>query len=155
MYGDLDANLDELMREDEEPAEPTSAKIYRLLHLGWNRSELKAALRLCREVPWGTNVVEEIHASGACVRKLHPEIAYEPLRIRAHVHALRRVLPTPSAEEKKEHRLQCRLGEPGEATASEARRATGAIPGADDDHCDVEAGRADGGRRDHEHGAAE
>ena len=34
MHGDLDANLDELMREDEEPAEPTSAKIYRLLHLG-------------------------------------------------------------------------------------------------------------------------
>ena len=109
MHGDLDANLDELMREDEEPAEPTSAKIYRLLHLGWNRSELKAALRLCREVPWGTKVVEEIHASGSCVRKFHPEIATEPLRIRAHVHALRRVLPTPSAEEKKEQRLLCRL----------------------------------------------
>ena len=96
MYGDdLDANLDELMREDEEPAEPTSAKIYRLLHLGWNRSELKAALRLYREVPWGTQVVEEVHAHGSCVRNIHPEIATEPLRIRAHVHALRRVLPTP------------------------------------------------------------
>ena len=94
MYGGLDANLDELMREDEEPAEPTGAKIYRLLHLGWNRLELKAVLRLRREVPWGTKVVEEIHASGACVRKLHPEIATEPLRLRAHVHALRRVLPT-------------------------------------------------------------
>ena len=54
-------------------------------------------------------MVEEIHAYGSCVRKFHPEIATEPLRNRAHVHALRRVLPTPSAEEKKEQRLQCRL----------------------------------------------
>ena len=45
MLGDIDANLRDL-QGGPEPAEPTSANIHRLLSMGWNKAELKQALRL-------------------------------------------------------------------------------------------------------------
>ena len=110
MYGDLDKKLDLLKAYPEEPSEPTAGKIYRLLQMGWNREELKTALRLAAEVPWGTKVVEEIHASGACVRKFHPEIGPEALRVRALVHSVRRMVPTETSEERQERKWERAVG---------------------------------------------
>jgi hypothetical protein len=77
--------------------------------MGWSQVDLKAALRLAAQAPWGTKVAEEIHASGSCVRKFHQGISSEMLRIRAFAHTVRRLLPTMSVEEKREHALAARL----------------------------------------------
>ena len=88
------------LSEGPEPAEPTSANIHRLLHGGWSPEAIKEGLRLAAEVPWGTKVVEEVHASAATVRKFHHEMAPEAVRIRAFFHLMRRVAPHDTAADR-------------------------------------------------------
>ena len=108
MRGDIEDHL-RILEAGDEPEEPTSAKIYCLLRQGANRDEIKSALRLAAEVPWGTKITEEVHASAACVRKYHPEVSTPVLRIRAFIHCLRRMNPSATREERLEARLEKRL----------------------------------------------
>lgn len=98
--GDVDLNLDELIA-GAEPAEPTAAKIYRLLRLGFNRLQIKQALSLLMDAPWGTQSVEQGHASATLVKKVHPEFSKESLMLRAFFHSFRKLLPSISDEDKK------------------------------------------------------
>lgn len=107
--GDIDANLERL-RAGPEPDEPTCAKIWHLLHMGWNREVLKEAVGLLGEISWGTKVAEEQHASAAVVSKYHPEMAEEAVCVRAFVHTCRNLLPCLSDGERHVRRMQERLG---------------------------------------------
>ena len=97
--GDVEKNLDELIA-GVEPAEPTAAKIRRLLRLGYNRLQIKQALTLLLDCPWGTQSVEQGHASATLVKKMHPEFSKESLMLRAFFHSFRKLLPSSSEEDK-------------------------------------------------------
>ena len=98
--GDVDQNLQELVSEDE-PAEPTSRKIWQLIKVyGCNKERIKAALALVAQASWHTGVAEQQHASGTVVSKYHPEITQDALVIRAYVHTLRHLLPEATEGEK-------------------------------------------------------
>lgn len=106
--GDINANLQRL-REEGEPEEPTTAKIWHLLQLGWNAEVLKEAVGLLAEVAWGTKVAEEQHASAAVVTKYHPEMSEDAVCIRAFLHTCRNFLPTLSDSERHLQRMELRL----------------------------------------------
>ena len=80
--GDVEKNLDELIA-GVEPAEPTAAKIRRLLRLRYNRLQIKQALTLLLDWPWGTQSVQQGHASAILVKKMRPEFSKESLMLRA------------------------------------------------------------------------
>ena len=88
---------------------PTSGNIYRLLHMCYNEVAILECFQLASEVPWGTKAAEEIHASAATLRKYHPEIGPDALRLRAFLHTLRRVIPSATKEEKLLKKAEQRL----------------------------------------------
>ena len=93
--GDVDQNLDALLA-GATPIEPIAAKIKRLLELGYSRSQIKQALSLLMDAPWGTQSVEQGHASATMVKKAHPDFGKESLVLRAFFHSFRRLLPSSS-----------------------------------------------------------
>jgi hypothetical protein len=68
--GDILANLNSFASE-EEPVEPTAAKIHRLLRLGYNRHALVLGVERVADARWTTTVQEQGHGSGAAIRKAH------------------------------------------------------------------------------------
>ena len=97
--GDVEKNLDELIA-GVETAEPTAAKIRRLLRRGYNRLQIKQALTLLLDCPWGTQFVEQGHASATLVKKMHPEFSKESLMLRAFFYYFRKLLPSSSEKDK-------------------------------------------------------
>ena len=106
--GDQDHNLEELA-QGPEPSEPTAAKIWKLLHIGFNRFAIKKALRLLLDCPWGTASAEQQHASATALRRHHPEYGTESLLLRSLVHTLRHILPGITESEQQEARHLNRL----------------------------------------------
>ena len=98
-YGDQTSKLSDL-KAGPQPEEPVTAKIWQLLHLGFNDLQLKRGLDLLMDCPWGTATVERQHASATLVKKHHPEYGLESLVSRAFFHTLRLCLPGQSPEEK-------------------------------------------------------
>jgi len=90
--GDKDKNLDELAA-GPRPAEPVSAKIWHLVRLGFSRPQLKQALELVMDCPWGTASAEQQHASATLFKKFHPEYGMETLMLRSMLHSFRLLLP--------------------------------------------------------------
>ena len=90
--GDVGRNLDHL-EASTRPTEPTAAKVWDLVHMGYNRVQLKQALALVLDCPWGTASAEQQHASATVVRKYHPEAGQETLLVRSLMHTMRHVLP--------------------------------------------------------------
>jgi len=89
--GDVQHNLDELMRHPEPAAEwdDTTRKIYTLLRLQpveW-RDRVVEALMLLKEIPWSTAGVEQGHASAAIVSRLHPMSGLDSVADRAFCHS--------------------------------------------------------------------
>lgn len=103
--GDVDRNLDGLLA-GATPAEPIAAKIKRLLELGYSRSQIKQALALLMDCPWGTQSVEQGHASATLLKRAHPDFGKETLVLRAFFHSFRRLLPSSSTEGRKATRPQ-------------------------------------------------
>jgi len=97
--GDPAANLEKL-KNMPQPTEPTAAKIWTLLQLGYNRQQLLTGLQLLLDCPWGTVAVEQQHASAAIIKRFHQEYGLETLLPRSLVHGMRKLLPKPSAAEK-------------------------------------------------------
>eukprot|EP00974_Lingulodinium_polyedra_P134167 11228301-Lingulodinium_polyedra.AAC.1 len=97
--GDVDSNLDSLL-EGPVPQEPMAAKVHQLLSVGFNREQVKQALSLLLDCPWGTATVEQGHASGTLLKKFHPELGKESLVLRSFFHSFRRLLPGPTEGEK-------------------------------------------------------
>lgn len=98
--GNVDQNLDELLAGGP-PTDPTAAKIKRLLELGYNRAQIKQGLALLLDCPWGTQSVEQGHASATLVKKAHPDFSRDSLMLRSFFHSFRRLLPGPSQEERR------------------------------------------------------
>ena len=71
--GCISQNLDALYALPiDSVKEPTAKKIALLLSLGFPREQLRAALGFLRdELPCTTDLVEQGHGSGACLRKFH------------------------------------------------------------------------------------
>ena len=98
--GDLKGNLDELKEETEPPGDPFSCQMWHLLRRGFSFQQLVNTLLLMQDVPWTSMLVEQQHASLACLMRFHPEYGANTLVGRALVLQLRRLLPSESAEEK-------------------------------------------------------
>ena len=85
--GDVEANLAELEAMDEPPSnDPTTAKIHKLLQLGYNRSVLIEGIRLLGQVHWTTASVEQGHGSAATVHRMHKHYGSNMLSQRAFLH---------------------------------------------------------------------
>lgn len=106
--GDQDANLASLM-SGPKPAEECAGKIWELLHLGFNKNQIKQGLELVLDAPWGTASAEQQHASATLIKKHHKEYNTETLRLRSLCHTLRLILPTISVEDKQIHKAQASL----------------------------------------------
>jgi len=105
--GDLDRNLADL-KAGPEPDEPTAAKVWSLLQVGYNRELLKQGLMLIQDCPWSSASAEQQHASATVMKKFHPEYGQETLMVRAMLHSMRLLLPGLSPEEKKLKREELR-----------------------------------------------
>ena len=106
--GNVDDNPSEL-QGGECPEEAVSAKVWHLLHMGWNVEDIKAGLRTLLECGWATDCVERQHSSLTVMKRFHPDAGQETLVVRAGTHSLRLLLPLTSAEDEKESRLRARL----------------------------------------------
>jgi len=107
--GDKDANL-QALKAGPQPQEPIAAKIWTLLHLGFNKHQLKQGLELLLDCPWGTASAEQQHASATATKRLHEEYSTESLRLKSLGHTLRLLLPSSSAEEKQLQKARASIG---------------------------------------------
>ena len=106
LHGDVSANLNSL-KNAEPVSEPVTAKIQKLLQLGFNRVQIEQAVRLLGQIPWTTTTVEQGHGSTAIIHRLHRQYGEETLCRRAMVHMMRCLFatdPTSSAETRVEAR---------------------------------------------------
>lgn len=106
--GDIGQNLAELAA-GPEPLQPTANKIWKLLALGYNTSQLHRALLLLMDTPWGTASVEQQHASASLMRRFHPEIGQESLMARSFVHSFRHLMPSTDMEQRRVEAQRQRL----------------------------------------------
>ena len=68
--GDVSSNLGALVGGDE-PREATSAKIYRLLKLGYNRNQLVKGVQLLGSLIWITTATEQGRGPTSAVHNIH------------------------------------------------------------------------------------
>ena len=106
--GDQDANLASL-RSGPKPAEECAGKVWELMHLGYNKNQIKQGLDLVLDAPWGTASAEQQHASATLIMRHHKDYNTETLRLRSLCHTLRLLLPSFSAEEKQIQKAQASL----------------------------------------------
>ena len=97
--GDIRQNLAEL-KQGPEPSDVTSAKIWHLLHMGYNMGQLMQGVRLLMDAPWSTACVEQLHASATLVKKYHAEYGADLVMTKAFLHSLRKLMPGASGDEK-------------------------------------------------------
>ena len=107
--GDVKTNLDDL-EAGECPTEPTAAKIWHLLRLGWNRSSLEVAVGLFLQISWGVGPCEQQHASASLAARFHPDIGPGTMQVRGLIHTMRHLLPNKTPEERTQERLTNQLG---------------------------------------------
>jgi len=106
--GNVQKNLDNLS-DGGCPTEPTAAKIWHLLRMGWNRASIEAGVELFLQISWGVGPCEQQHASAALTARHHPGFYPETLQIRSLLHTMRYLLPASSPEEKTQQRLSHQL----------------------------------------------
>ena len=107
--GDIKANLIAL-KLAECPGEPMSKQLWQLLQLNFPLAQLeKKTVALLQEVSWSTLVAEQQHASSAQLRKVHPSYSASSLCSRALLLQVNRLMPKPSAEEKRLEAISRRL----------------------------------------------
>eukprot|EP00974_Lingulodinium_polyedra_P028845 2779684-Lingulodinium_polyedra.AAC.1 len=108
--GNIEANLQALREEVEQPAEPTTFKIWTLLQKGTTlMSELVAGVKLLMECPWSTNTTEQQHASVTLIKRMHPDYSLHLVLLRAGVHALGRLCPGPDVDKRLVLKLEAQL----------------------------------------------
>ncbi|CAK0874987.1 unnamed protein product [Prorocentrum cordatum] len=88
--GDLRANLQHLSSMPYHELNDEFSKCMRMsIELGVDLSVLERLLRLCREAPCCTNLVEQGHGSGAATLKSHALFGTRSLQVRAAIHQCR------------------------------------------------------------------
>ena len=93
------ANLDAL-KAGSPPSEPIALKVYKLLHLGFSRSQLEAGLSLAEEASWSTAVTEQGHASASSMMKGHDQYSAGTMTSRAMLHMVKPLFAKDPAEKK-------------------------------------------------------
>ena len=106
--GDVLANLDELA-QGECPEEPISKNMWRLLHRGFNRAQLVAAVEMLGEAGWTSLPAEQQHASLANLHRWHPDYDTTTIISRSLLLQTYKLLPTATKEEKEAARLSAKL----------------------------------------------
>lgn len=82
--GNITENLTNLLNSPP-PAEPTSAKVHKLLSSGFSPESLVEAVGLLAETNWTTTVVEQGHSVTSSLAKKHPAYSQKTLTSRAMV----------------------------------------------------------------------
>ena len=108
VIGDVDANLEKLLKYDGAISDATTWKIRELLKLGYPRRLLKQGLQLIRNVNFSTVAVEQAHGSAATVHRFHPSVGGHTLSLRAFVHMIRFHF-LDSVEDRAADRLRARV----------------------------------------------
>ena len=93
--GDIAGNLQALAETELEPVEDVSAKLHRLLRLGYNRDTLIDAVRLFRELHWSTAQAEQGHGSAAVIHKYHKMYGKAMIAMRSGLHMARALFTLP------------------------------------------------------------
>ena len=95
--GDIQTNLSWLYNQPE-PTEPTTWKIWCLLHISWNRHELQSGVSLLLQICWRTLPSEQYHGTVAALHRHHPDYELNTLRSRATILQVNKLLPTSTFE---------------------------------------------------------
>ena len=104
--GDLVTNLQLLQTAPRPITSAVGGQIWDLLHLGYPVATLTIMVRLLGECSWGTQVVEQIHASAAVVSRFHPEYALDTLLCRSMMLLASKLLPSQTKKQKAVAKLQ-------------------------------------------------
>lgn len=107
-HGDRRANLLRLRDLPDMPGEATTAKLWKLLRLGYNMDVLLDGLELMACCSWSTKVTEQGHVQASCLRKLHSQYGSETLVTRAMLGSMKPLLASTPQEQllkKLVHRL--------------------------------------------------
>ena len=96
--GDVASKL-EALKAGPEPEQATAKKIYMLEEMGYPREKLIEGVACLGDCPWTILSTEEQHASVKLIGRNHLEYTLEMLILRAFLHTLRRIMPSPSPEE--------------------------------------------------------
>ena len=90
--GDIKQNLFFLTLEDE-PEDPTAAKIQQLMAHGYNVDLLAEGVQRVGDVHWSTVGVEQAHGSAATIHRFHPDYEVQTLVVMYILHIMRSLLP--------------------------------------------------------------
>lgn len=88
--GDLGDNLEKLSQIDyADLTDEFSQRMRMSMELGVDLAVLEGVLRLCREAPCCTNLVEQGHGSGAATLQAHSQFGTRSLQVRSSIHQCR------------------------------------------------------------------
>jgi hypothetical protein len=88
--GDLGDNLEKLSQIDYADLTDEFSQCMRMsMELGVDSAVLEGVLRLCREAPCCTNLVEQGHGSGAATLQAHSQFGTRSLQVRSSIHQCR------------------------------------------------------------------
>jgi hypothetical protein len=74
------------LRAADEPGEPTSRKIWRLLKMGYNMEQLIAGLKIMQDCPWSSAAVGQAHRAIAALHKARVDYGIEVFTTTAYMH---------------------------------------------------------------------
>lgn len=97
--GDISANL-KALEQDEEPADETSAKIWRLCRMHYPRDDIIQGVRLLANASFSSEQVEQGHSFAANIMKRHREYGSESLRVRSLISSVRTLVELSPVEKK-------------------------------------------------------
>ena len=95
--GDISSRLEELASAGEV-VDFLARQVQTLLKVGFPRNQLTDALRVAREAPCSTNMVEQLHGSGAAIMRVHKEYGERSLRMRQALHQCKRLIDLDPTE---------------------------------------------------------
>ena len=107
--GDRLSNLRSLAKLESPPEEPVSGNMWHLLQTDYPEESLVRVLDLLAEVPWTSLPAEQQHGSLAVLRRWHKDYSAGTLVSRGLLHQVARLIPSPSDDEKRMHKLLRRL----------------------------------------------
>ena len=90
--GNIDAKLLAFSRQEQEPSEEISRKIWLLLKMGFNPNLLKAGIDRLRDMKHSAMTTEQAHAAGAVYLKLHRMYGQETMRARSFAYQMKPLL---------------------------------------------------------------
>ena len=72
--------------------EPSSKKIWELLHMGFSASQLEEGVRVLSDISWSSTSVEQQHGSASVLAKAHRRYGARSVAARSMLHMMRQFL---------------------------------------------------------------